>query len=231
MSSATARVPFYTCWLPEVAAPVYPGPITEPPPITLPPEIPPLPNPVLAYPDMGDLPEPDITPADYCSRLIYLWLAPHAGASTKLTPAARALLVQVTTDAFDVLDWTGVEAEVARRIADWQASVQTRMDEWQQQVTSRQADIDQLTADRDAEIVQLEADRQAEIAQIDADYQADVLQREQDIADCEAARHPGPPDPGIRITVATRSTARRSSATAASHPRRATLKIRMSAHA
>lgn len=231
-TSATVSVPFYTCWLPEVAAPVYPGPITEPPPIDLPPEIPPLPNPVLAYPDMGGLPPPDITPADYCSRLIYLWLAPHAGASTKLTPAALALLAQITPDAFDTIDTSAADAEAAQRIADWQASVQARMDEWQQQVDERQADIDQLTADREAEIAQLEADRQADIEQIDADYQADVLQREADMTDCEAARYPEPPNDSLRITVATHSTVRRSSsATSTSHPRHAALKIRMSAHA
>jgi len=198
--SARVTVDVHACWLPEVPAPEYPGPITEPMPVVPPPPVPALPNPPLPYPDTSGLPDPEIIPGDYCSKLIYNWLI-HVN---QPTPTAAALLASVIPDAFDTLDTSSYDAELAALIDEYNAAVDDVLAEHSEKIQERQSKIDEMESDRQAMIDDLEAERQELINDLDADYAQDVLQREEDIADCEAGRYPDPPESGMRVRVSTR---------------------------
>jgi len=196
MSNPTANVniSIYSCWLPEVPLPVYPSPIVLPPPI------PPLPNPPLPFPDTSGLPDPEIIPADYCSKLIYTWLMSSGGPHT---PSAVALLAEVLPNAFDTLDTSAYDAALQALIDQYNADVAQLEADYLADVLARQLEIDQLA-------VQLQLD----IAQIDADYLGAYTQRATDMAECEASRYPDlTTEPGLGIKLLTHGISNHSAAT------------------
>jgi len=181
--SARLTVDVHTCWLPEVAAPVYPGPIT------LPPVIAPLPNPPLPYPDTTGVPPPDIIPADYCSRLIYTWLI----TASHPTETAVNLLLSVLPTAFDTLD-----------MATYNAALEALIDQYTRECEALQTQhADQIHA-RQNSIYELQNERNNAVVQVDQDHTQAIADRIADMAACEAARYPDPPESGLRVRVSTR---------------------------